>query len=210
MGDRAGERYDKMHLVPFGEHIPFRNSIPFLYNLFLYLGPDYYAAYDLQDGSDNGLTVFNLQNTGGPPWRFVTPICFEDTDAQLCAAMFRPDADGKKRADFMVNITNDGWFPGDENALQLQAAIFRSIENRAPLCRSVNTGISGFIDSCGRASNLLPVRTEGTSSVRLALDNRLSLYTRWGDWFAWTCVIFTCAMMARGVGRRYTKGAKKI
>jgi apolipoprotein N-acyltransferase len=108
----------------------------------------------------------------------------------------------------MVNITNDGWFPGDENALQLQAAVFRCIENRAPMARSVNTGISGFIDSCGRLSHLLPVRTEGTSSCRLSLDDRLSPYTRWGDWFAWSCVIIACAMMAQATGRRYIKGIK--
>ncbi len=203
MKDGVGERYDKIHLVPFGEYIPFKHTVPILYKLFINLGPDYYSDYELQDGSDNGLTVFHLDNPENKTWRFVTPICFEDLDARLCSAMFRPDADGQKRADFMVNITNDGWFPGDENSLQLQSATFRCIENRAPMARSVNTGISGFTDACGRPVNQLPVRTEGTAAARLNLDSRVTIYTRWGDWFAWCCVIFTLGITLRSIVVRY-------
>ena len=207
-GDGPGERYDKIHLVPFGEFIPFKHSIPFLYRLFLWLGPHYYAEYELQDGSDNGLTVFALRNAAGAQaWRFVTPICFEDGDSALCAAMFRPGADGRKRADFIVNITNDGWFTGGENAQHLQSAVFRSIENRVPQARSVNTGISGFVDSVGHISNVVPVRTAGANTAQLLLDDRLSPYTRWGDWFAWMCVIFSGGAATAAYGRRFFHGA---
>ena len=65
----------------------------------------------------------------------------------------------RKRADFLVNVTNDGWFMANENSQHLQAAVFRSIENRAPTARSVNTGISGFVDPLGRAEGLIPART---------------------------------------------------
>jgi apolipoprotein N-acyltransferase len=102
--------------------------------------------------------------------------------------MFRPDQDGQKRADFLVNITNDGWFWANENADHLQAAAFRSIENRVWSARSVNTGISGFIDSVGRYHDLLPVRTEGVSTSAIMIDSRLSFYTRYGDLFAFACV----------------------
>ena len=187
LGDGIGQRYDKIHLVPFGEFIPFHGT--WLYRLFLKLGPNYYSDYEIQDGTDNGLTVFQLQDAAGKAkWRFVTPICFEDLDSRLCAAMVRPGADGKKRADFMVNITNDGWFTANENADHLQAAIFRDIENRVPTARAVNTGISGFIDSVGRTYGLLPARTDGTSVQTLQLDGRLSLYSQWGDLFAWLCL----------------------
>jgi apolipoprotein N-acyltransferase len=200
LGDQAGERYDKLHLVPFGEFIPFKQSVPWVYNIFLHLGPQYYADYELQDGSDNGLTVFQLQDAAGAPtWRFVTPICFEDIDGPLCAAMFRPGADGRKRADFMVNVTNDGWFLANENSQHLQAAIFRSIENRAPTVRSVNTGISGFIDSVGRTSGLVPVRTVGTSVLQLQLDRRITFYSRFGDIFAWACVFGAILAVAGGL-----------
>ncbi len=106
--------------------------------------------------------------------------------------MIRPaPGTGQKRADFLVNITNDGWFLANENADHLQAAIFRSIENRVPTARSVNTGISGFIDSVGRTSHLLPVRTEGNSVGELMLDRRLSVYTQVGDIFADACLLLS-------------------
>jgi apolipoprotein N-acyltransferase len=207
--DLPGGRYDKLHLVPFGEYIPFKETCPPLYNLFLKLGPDYYADYELHDGSDNGLTVFHLQDASKTArWRFVTPICFEDIDAQLCAQMFRPGADGRKRADFIANITNDGWFAATQGAQHFQIAVFRSIENRVPTARSVNTGISGFIDSVGRAARVLPAKIAGTSTMQLTLDGRVSIYTLWGDWFAWACVIFTLGLAAETVRRRLSKGVR--
>jgi apolipoprotein N-acyltransferase len=209
--DAPGRRYDKIHLVPFGEFIPFHYSIPILYKLFLALGPKYYSEYELHDGSDNGLTVFELQNrTAGAaqPWRFVSPICFEDIDAELCADMFRPDSGDVKRAEFIVNVTNDGWFALTESAQHFQAATFRCIENRVPMARSVNTGVSGFIDSVGRASNRLPPGTAGASWTRMMLDDRLSLYTQWGDWFAWCCVVFAGGAAVCVLGGLTGKGAQ--
>jgi apolipoprotein N-acyltransferase len=124
-------------------------------------------------------------------WRFVTPICFEDIDPAMVAKMFRaspvPGDPLGKRVDFIVNITNDGWFKANENPQHLQAAIFRSIENRAPTARSVNTGISGFIDSTGHTSNLVPQGTEGTSIAMLMLDSRNAPFTSIGDLFADLC-----------------------
>ncbi|MGA2231963.1 MAG: apolipoprotein N-acyltransferase [Tepidisphaeraceae bacterium] len=216
LGEGFGQRYDKIHLVPFGEFIPFKGTP--LYKLVLALGPNYYDEYQLADGSDNGLTVFNLPKTPNgaagasspASWRFVTPICFEDIDSRLCAAMFRPGPDGRKRADFLVNITNDGWFAAGENVQHFQAAVFRCIENRAPMARSVNQGVSGFIDSVGRSSGLLAARTEGTSLMRLNLDDRLTIYTQYGDLFAWLCAAGAVAAAgAPAVGRLF-KGTKHV
>ena len=199
--DSSSGRYDKIHLVPFGEFIPFKGT--WLYALFLKLGPNYYADYEIQAGSADDPTVFHLETASGRPrWKFVTPICFEDLDSRLCAAMFRPGPDGLKRADFIVNITNDGWFSGSENADHLQSATFRSIENRVPTARSVNTGISGFIDSDGRTTNLIDPRVEGVSTQPLMLDSRISFYTRYGDVFAWLCVLATVAMIVMTFIRR--------
>ncbi len=185
--DSLGHRYDKIHLVPWGEFIPGKDSMPFLYKLSVTLGPKYYTDYVMQPGDT--LTVFKLHGDG-KDWRFVTPICFEDIDARICSAMFRPEGDGGKRADFLVNLTNDGWFKGNENADHLQAASFRSIENRVWTARSVNTGISGFIDSVGDCSDLLPVREAGTSARQIMIDGRLSFYTKFGDVFAYMCDVF--------------------
>jgi apolipoprotein N-acyltransferase len=205
MDDSLGKRYDKIHLVPFGEFIPFKESLPFLYRLFLWLGPDYYSDYELQAGKPDALTVFELP-VAEQTYRFVTPICFEDLDADLCSAMFRPMGDsGRKRADFLVNLTNDGWFAANENADHLQAATFRSIENRVPTARSVNTGISGFIDSVGRPSHLLPARTSGQSVGQLMLDDRLTFYTRAGDVFADFCVILSVGVAWAAWLRRHSR-----
>ena len=86
-----------------------------------------------------------------------------------------------------MNITNDGWFKGGEMAQHLQASVFRAIENRVPMARSVNTGISGFIDSTGRTAGLVPPGIEGSSVRRLSLDSRVTFYTRFGDIFAVAC-----------------------
>ncbi len=204
--DRSGlmaeNRYDKIHLVPFGEFIPFRKTAPPLYRFFNLFNP-YGYDYTLVPGE--ALTVFTLQpssgSTTGPskPWRFVTPICFEDSDASLVARMFRPEAPGKpKRADFIVNLTNDGWFSGPQMSQHLQLATFRSIENRVPTARSVNTGISGFIDSAGCPHALLATGIEGFSAHRLMLDPRITWYTRIGDLFAVICAMLTAAIAIVG------------
>jgi apolipoprotein N-acyltransferase len=189
-GRQSPVRYDKVHLVPFGETLPFKTALPPLYHLFLALSP-YTEEYTLTAGPPDALTVFELK----PDWRFVTPICFEDIDPALVHRMFQPTGD-RKRADFIVNITNDGWFLFNEMPQHFQAAIFRSIENRVPTARSVNTGISGFVDSVGRKHDLLPTHAEGTSIARLELDHRVTFYSRHGDWFAIVGEIITAILTA--------------
>ena len=197
---RAEARYDKIHLVPFGEFLPFKSAVPPLYRLFLSMSP-YPEEYTLTAGQPDAMTVFSLDHG----WRFVTPICFEDIDAALVHRMFEP-AGGGKRADFIVNITNDGWFKYNEMSQHFQAAVFRSIENRVPTARSVNTGISGFIDSVGRAGGLVPAGREGVSVATLSLDSRLTFYTRFGDVFAIACAalagLLTLATVLRSLAYR--------
>jgi apolipoprotein N-acyltransferase len=225
-GRGAGWRYDKIHLVPFGEYIPFRDSFPPLYKFFNVFNP-YESDYTVTPGKDP--TVLAIPPRGdippstapltGPslraaPYRFVAPICFEDIDSRLVARMFRGDEDSgppAKRAQFIINLTNDGWFRANEMAQHLQVAVFRTIENRAPMARSVNTGISGFIDPVGRTHDLIAPGTEGFAVARLTLDSRLTLYTRCGDLFAGACGVIAAAVSGlmfwrwmknrRGVGR---------
>ena len=188
-------RYDKIHLVPFGEFIPFRSIKP-LYELLIKLGPPYYEAYILTPGSRDNVTVFELASadgTGG--YRFVVPICFEDIVSPLVAEMVRAPGGSGKRAEFLVNLTNDGWFTGGQMAQHLQSATFRSIENRAPTARAVNTGISAFIDSVGRVHDTVPAKTEGWSAARLTLDSRVTFYTRHGDVLAGACAIATLGLI---------------
>ncbi len=215
--ERSGEfshlRYDKIHIVPFGEFMPFRKSLPWVFELIRKFGPPDMDNYELAAGEESNLSVFPLRRTKNvldlSTWRFVTPICFEDIDSGLTAKMFRPGEDGKKRADILINLTNDGWFKANEMPQHLQVAVFRSIENRVPTARSVNTGISGFVDSVGRVHDTIAAGTEGSSSAKLMIDPRVTFYTWFGDVFAWICVSATgSAMLLRAINRKLNRPSR--
>ncbi|MBC8107195.1 MAG: apolipoprotein N-acyltransferase [Anaerolineae bacterium] len=190
-------RYDKIHLVPYGESVPFKKSIPWLHKLMFQMAA-YSVNYLITAGALDDLRIFDLPTAdSNAKWRFVTPICFEDIDGRLCSRMFRPtpDAPGVKRAELIINISNDGWFKGNMRRQHFQNAIFRSIENRAPTARADNTGISGFIDSVGRVdqATLMPEDTSGIRVATLAIDPRLTFYTRFGDVFGAACFVISIA-----------------
>ncbi|QOV87751.1 apolipoprotein N-acyltransferase [Humisphaera borealis] len=196
------DRFDKIHLVPFGEYIPFEESFPWLYRQLIALGPPNMEDYQLDRGER--AKIFLLPKDRQPAtqpvaadkaWRFVTSICFEDADADLNAWHFRGGGGrgsvDAKQADFIVNISNDGWFKLTMMPQHFQVATLRSIENRVPTVRSVNTGISGFIDSLGRSRNdlVIPANTEGTLASSIMLDSRTTFFTRWGNWIGPGCAL---------------------
>ena len=142
-------------------------------------------------------------NIGGDNrrWTVATPICYEGVFARVCR---RLAYDGRRKAiDCLVNLSNDGWFiaplpdgprPSGELDQHLAAYVFRAIENRVPVVRAVNTGISGFIDSSGRIERL--VRDEPTGLTRMitgaahqqvVVDDRRSVYSLVGDAAANVC-----------------------
>ena len=190
------QRYDKVHLVPFGEYIPFRKAFPPLYDLIIRLSP-YNFDHSILEGS--ALRVFSLTSRDGrSSYRFSTPICYEGTVPGLCRRFVKPP--GKPKIDFLVNVSNDGWFNASWELNQhLTCYVFRAVENRIPIARAVNTGISGFVDSAGRIHDLVSEngRTRGVKGIAatdLQLDSRISLYTRAGDWFAMLCGIASLAL----------------
>jgi apolipoprotein N-acyltransferase len=192
-------RYDKMHRVVFGEYIPLKNELPFLRSFVPY-GPGF--------GLDAGVEpkVFKCKE-----WRLVPLICFEDTVPHLVRGIVARlnDPAELKPVDCLVNLTNDGWFHGSSGLDQhLITALFRCVECRKPMVRAVNTGISAVIDGDGMVVEpdvYLDVDNKGRTTMRdpktgrwnrqfnavlvdsVPLDNRTSLYLRFGDWFAGTC-----------------------
>jgi apolipoprotein N-acyltransferase len=164
-------RYDKMHLVPFGEYMPLTWLLP--------LGPGI-AARDADYSPGEVMTVMNMK--GLPP--FSVLICYETIFPDLARTAVG------KGAGMLINITNDGWF-GDSAApyQHLAMAGMRSVENRVWLVRSANTGISAAFDPTGHMVSHIPLDHEGVSTVHVPCSASAgSFYTRFGDLFALSCI----------------------
>jgi len=196
---REPDRYDKVHLVYFGETLPFRfGRLRFIYlwlNSFVPLsGPEGKHEYSLFPG--DGFHVFEMTpaSAAGKRYRFGIPICYEDVIPYV-AREFVLGSGSTKQADFLLNISNDGWFGrGHQQWQHLAICVFRAVENRVGIARAVNTGISGFIDPRGRVYDLVETdaakrwpRASGYRASTLYVDSRTTAYSRFGDWFGWLC-----------------------
>jgi apolipoprotein N-acyltransferase len=156
-------RYDKMHLVPFGEYMPFRSIFPFLGQLLPGMSDFSIGAgfHPLQVG-DKKVGVL---------------ICYESIFPEISREY------KKAGAELLVNITNDAWFGRSSAPYQhLGMAAFRAVENRMYVARSANTGISAVIDPCGRViagTNLFEtVKLEGS----VGFVNIGTFYSEYGNW----------------------------
>lgn len=196
-------RYDKIHLVPLGEYVPFEKTFPFLKAFTPYDTTPGEETYSCRPGDK--WTRFPLP-VGERTYQFACLICYEDTDASLARHYVRP---GSEPIDFFVNISNDGWFDGTaEHEQHLAIARFRCIESRRSMVRAVNMGISAIIDSEGRVI-ALPGETwskskkvEGIVRGKVPLDTRTTLYGRFGDWLPLTAWFVILATFVRGFVRR--------
>jgi apolipoprotein N-acyltransferase len=191
------QSYHKLHLVPFGEYVPLIETFPWLTVLTPYHGPDAVVP-SLSFGQ--GPVWFRLG-----PYRVAAAICFEDTVPQVVRRFF--DAPEAGPPDVLVNLSNDGWFHGSEELdMHLAVSVFRAVENRVPLARAVNTGISAIIDGNGQVLAALPKLHEGILAQTIPLDDRISLYSSWGDWLGILCLTATLAMVpwatVQGILRR--------
>lgn len=173
-------RYDKIHLVLFGEYVPFRQTLPFLQKFTPYEGD-----YSCKPGEH--WTRFEVQGKERA-YLFGVVICYEDSDPALARSYVAP---GTPKVDFLVNISNDGWFDGTaQHEQHLAIARFRAVESRRSLVRAVNMGISAIIDADGRVVALPGAtwseskKVEGIVRGAVPIDQRSSLYALWGDWLA--------------------------
>lgn len=169
-------QYDKIHMVPFGEYVPLKSILFFVNKLVTGIGN--YVP---------GKKYVKAKTGFGS---FATLICYEVIFPGLVRKFY---TDG---GDFIVNITNDAWFGDTAGPHQhFSMAVFRAIENRKPLIRAANTGISGFIDSSGRILYSTPVfrRLELTEDVKT--DSTMTFYTRYGDIFSYLCIVLSIVMV---------------
>jgi apolipoprotein N-acyltransferase len=177
--DRQGKIayvYDKIHLVPFGEYVPLRSVLFFIDKIAVGIG-DYipgkqYARAETGFGS------------------FGTLVCYEVIFPGLVRKFFATGGD------FIVNITNDAWFGKTSGPYQhFSMAVFRAVENRKPVIRSANTGISGFIDSNGKvvARSQLFQRLVLTEMIKT--DTTMTFYTKYGDLFSYLCIVISLILL---------------
>jgi apolipoprotein N-acyltransferase len=156
-------RYDKVHLVPFGEYVPIKRWLPFIDKLVAQVG-------DFKRGKTGNTLKWQDHNIG-------MQICYEVIFPGLSRDMVQ------NGANLLVNITNDAWFGRTGAPYQhFSMAVLRSVENRRFLARAANTGISGFIDPCGRILKTTQLNQEASATESIALLTMRSLYSRWGDW----------------------------
>ncbi|REK27934.1 MAG: apolipoprotein N-acyltransferase [Planctomycetota bacterium] len=172
------DRYDKMHLVIFGEYVPLGSWIPALY-----------ALSPLSHGMIAGEQPAAFEVAGT---RLAPNICYETVIPHVIrrqVAELRRQGD---EPDILVTQTNDGWFWGSaELDMHLICGVFRAVECRKPLLTAANTGISAHVDADGRIVARGGRHAEDVIVTRPQLDNRQSPYLAGGDWFAGACLLAT-------------------
>ncbi len=204
-GEHAKEQYHKIHLVPFGEVVPFRKW-PLIHNLLMKFTP-YDYDYSLDAGTEYVVFKITSQNNERE-YKFGVMICYEDA-IPLIARKFSIDEEGKKNVDWLLNISNDGWFvrfsdgkvqPSTESSQHAAICAFRAVENRVAIVRSVNTGVSCMIDTLGRVKNgfeagTLPpnamARTgmAGWFTDNVPIDKRVTIFCKYGQWLDFYCAV---------------------
>jgi apolipoprotein N-acyltransferase len=151
---------------------------------------------------------------GGQGLRFGAAICYEDTVPGEYRK-FVVDSDGAKRVDFMVTLSNGGWFGhGAQQAQHFASCVLRAVENRVWIARATNTGVSGFINPDGTWHDLVGPSDRspqsggmGHRTARAVVDPRVTFYSRHGDVLAWGClVIAAVALLDAAIAARRRKG----
>jgi apolipoprotein N-acyltransferase len=182
-------RYDKHHLVPFGEYIPLKSSLLF------FLDKLVEGIGDFEPGPGSKTLSFSPKSRrhdkpGSPrSVRFGVAICYEVIFPDLVRQFA---ANG---AEFLVTITNDGWFgPSSAPAQHFAMVVFRSVENHLAFARAANSGISGFVDPFGQITQATPLFTELALHATIPIKYSRTFYSYYGDVFASTCVII-CALL---------------
>jgi len=185
------KKYDKIHLVPFGEYIPLEAHIPFFRNSINTEIGDCTAGKEF--------TTFDITSKGGDLYKYAALICFEDIFPDLARGFAR------EGADFLINITNDAWFKESSEQLQhAQASVFRAVENRVAVVRAANNGFSCYITPDGIIEDWVRNRDSGSiydpgfKTFELKVKRGGTFYTAYGDIFVGICLLLIgCYFMVK-------------
>ena len=210
--------YHKQKLVIFGEYIPLERWLPFVKYLTPITGSfmpgNQPVTFELDFGVRRRVGALESGDMSphskddSPSLVKTAPlICFEDIFPQLARKYVNDDTD------FLVNLTNDGWFgQGAEQWQHMANAVFCAVENGVPLVRCANNGLTCWIDSSGRVREIFKdkggsVYGVGFQTIELPLsqsaENRTAtFYNRHGDWFGWACVAIAALVLFRSKKQR--------
>ncbi len=182
----SGQRvftYDKIHLVPFGEYVPFRRWLGFAANLVDDIG-DFTPGHEYSVG----------RLPGG---KFGVYICYEGVFPGLVRHF---TANG---AQLLINISDDGWF--GHSAARAQHEMMervRAVENRRWLLRDTNNGLTVDVDPYGRTVAKMPAGIRGQLDAPYAFESEMTPYARFGNWFAWLCVLASASLLGFAATRK--------
>jgi apolipoprotein N-acyltransferase len=173
-GEKVGQ-YDKIHLVPFGEFIPFPE--PLASRMPAFVG-------NFEFGDEYDLLPFGAARGG-------VMICFESHFGTLSREYAR------RGADVLIEMTNDGYLgPTPILRQHLANSVFRAAETSRPLVRVTNVGVTALITARGEVREAAGVYAEATRVWTLEKsDGRQTFYVKYGDWFAWLCSLVTLALL---------------
>lgn len=178
-------QYDKMHLVPFGEYVPFPKVFFFVDRLTAEAG-------DFRPGTQRTLETLHRGKVG-------TYICYE----AIFPAEVRQFV--KSGAEALINISNDGWFGRTSAPDQhLNIARVRAVEGRRWLLRATNNGHTVIVDPYGRIVSRIPPDQRAVLVGSFDFVSRRTIYARFGDWWAWLCVFVVFAAGVFAVTKRYS------
>ncbi len=189
---QVGPRSDKIHLVPFGEYVPLARLLPFVHKMVEGIG-------DFVPGS-KFVTFPTGKGDAG------VLICYEGIFPELARGYIR------QGSRFLVNITNDAWFGRSSAPWQhLSMYAFRAVENRVPVVRAANTGISSLIDSTGRIADTTPLFHEAVLVGEIRLTNLVTFHTLHGELFihllsgGFVLLLVAVARRKRDRGQEFTR-----
>jgi apolipoprotein N-acyltransferase len=179
-------RYDKIHLVPFGEYVPFRKLLFFVRQVTQTLT-------DMSTGTER--KVFRVAGSDGDAHHYGIFICYESVFGDEVRQFARLGAE------VFVNISDDGWY-GDTSApwQHLNMARMRAIENRRWILRDTNNGVTASIDPYGTVRQSIPRHAVDALAAQYGFNSELTFYTEHGDWVAEVCAILSLVLLVWSVG----------
>ena len=186
-------RYDKIHLVPFGEFIPYQNLLSFAHKLTGRVG--LFSRGEMRQ-------AFLLDSPRIGPHRYGIFICYESVFGDEVRHF------AKNGAEVLVNISDDGWY-GDTSApwQHLNMVRMRAIENRRWILRDTNNGVTASVDPYGRVRQSIPRHVEDALPAQFGFLQDETFYTAHGDVFAWICALLSLGVAGRLLTKKGIRAA---